>query len=67
MSATNSALFIHRIAIQMSPEGRFLICLDCQLHLEFPVGTPYLAVAREFGSHRCDSHTENVGLPRNVS
>ena len=55
MSATICAPFIHRIAIQMSAQGRFLICLDCQLHFEFPSGTPYLTVARQFESQSCGS------------
>ena len=49
------AAYAHRIAIQVSAQGRFLICLDCQLHFEFPSGTPYLTVASQFESHCCGS------------
>lgn len=47
--------FTHRIAIQMSAEGRFLICLDCELRFEFPSETPYLALTHEFASHACQA------------
>ena len=53
MSAAICNSFEHRIAIQLSAQGRFLICLDCQLHFEFPSGTPYLTVARQFESQSC--------------
>ena len=59
VSASSCAPFIHRIAIQMSAQGRFLICLDCQLHFEFLSGTPYLAVAHEFVSQPCVGHARD--------
>jgi hypothetical protein len=49
----------HRIAILMSPVGRFLECRDCQLFFDFPAGTHYDAIANQFASHLC-------GLPIHV-
>ena len=54
--------FTHRIAIQMSAQGRFLLCLDCELRFEFPFETPYLAVAREFASHPCHAACSNAEM-----
>ncbi len=45
--------FTHRIAIQMAAQGRFLICLDCELRFEFPFETPYLAIAEQFAPFPC--------------
>ena len=43
----------HRIAIIMSPEGRFLQCRDCQLTYTFPDGLKFGVVAKQFDSHSC--------------
>jgi hypothetical protein len=53
MSTCSSAPSAHRIAILMSPMGRFLQCRDCHLTLGFPVGSQYNAIAKQFGSHVC--------------
>jgi hypothetical protein len=45
----------HRIAIIMSPEGRFLQCRDCHLTLSFPDGAQYVTVVLQFESHLCSS------------
>jgi hypothetical protein len=46
----------HRVAILMSAAGRFLVCRNCQLRLkEFPAGTRYDTIAKEFESHACSS------------
>src|SRR5271169_3984088 len=43
----------HRIAIIMSPEGRFLQCRDCQLTYTFPEGLTFGVVAKQFKAHSC--------------
>ncbi len=53
MFAQLPAAPVHRIAIQMAAEGRFLICLDCEVRFEFPTGKSYLAVAELFASQAC--------------
>jgi hypothetical protein len=45
----------HRIAVLMSPEGRFLQCRDCNLIFQFPDGAHFNAVAKQFASHLCSS------------
>jgi hypothetical protein len=45
----------HRIAVLMSPDGRFLLCRDCSLSIQFPDGARFDAVARQFESHQCSS------------
>ena len=56
MSASSSRLPpAHRIAILMSPDGRFLQCRDCNLTIQFPEGARFDAVAKQFESHLCSS------------
>ena len=43
----------HRIAIIMSPEGRFLQCRDCQLTYTFPDGLKFGVIAKQFDTHAC--------------
>jgi hypothetical protein len=60
MSASSSPpLSSHRIAIVMSPVGRFLECRDCQLSFDFPAGALHDVIVKQFGSHLC-------GLPIHV-
>jgi hypothetical protein len=51
----------HRIAILMSPAGRFLMCRDCKLSFQFPDGVPYGQLAKQFESHLCLSPTPTSG------
>jgi hypothetical protein len=53
MSANSSPPPPHRIAILMSPEGRFLQCRDCQLTYTFPDGLKFGVVAKQFDAHTC--------------
>ena len=55
MPASVSTLLPHRIAVLMSAAGRFLVCKNCQLSFEFPAGTAYLTIAKQFDSHTCGS------------
>jgi hypothetical protein len=43
----------HRLAVIMSPEGRFLQCRDCQLTRTFPDGIKFGVIAKQFGAHSC--------------
>ena len=45
----------HRIAILMSRSGRFLQCRNCKLTFEFPAGTHFDEVAKQFESQVCRS------------
>lgn len=55
MSASSFRPCAHRLAILMSPVGRFLQCRDCHLSFEFPAETHYNAIAKQFESHLCGS------------
>jgi hypothetical protein len=55
MSATICTSSEHLVANQLCAQGHFLICLDCPLRFEFPSGTPYLTVTRQFESQSCGS------------
>jgi hypothetical protein len=56
MSASSSSLPPpHRIAVIMSPVGRFLQCSDCKLSYVFPDGVQFGTIAEQFGSHSCDA------------
>ena len=57
VSASECSTFTHRIAIQMAAQGRFLICLDCELRFEFPFETSYLATAEQFTPIPCSVGT----------
>jgi hypothetical protein len=49
----------HRIAILMSPGGRFLQCLDCHRTLAFSAGAKYDIVVKQFESHLCSSASKS--------
>ena len=51
----------HRIAMLMSPVGRFLQCRDCQLSYTFPGGVKFAAIAKQFESHLCLSPIRSPG------
>jgi hypothetical protein len=53
ISAKNPPPPPHRIAILMSPEGRFLQCGDCHLTYTFPDGLKFGVVAKQFDAHTC--------------
>jgi len=55
MSASGSTPSSHRIAILMSPVGRFLHCRDCQLSFTFPDGAQFGPIAKQFGFYPCSS------------
>jgi PAS domain S-box-containing protein len=55
MSASSVSSFSHPIGILMSAAGRFVVCIDCHLSVEFPAGAHYDVIARQFESHLCDS------------
>jgi hypothetical protein len=43
----------HRIAVIMSPVGRFLQCSECKLSYVFPDGVQFGTLAKEFEVHPC--------------
>src|SRR4029077_19329981 len=43
----------HRIAVVMSPVGRFLQCSECKLSYIFPVGTEFGTIAKQFELQTC--------------
>jgi hypothetical protein len=43
----------HRIGILMSPAGRFLECINCQLRIEFPAEARYDTIVKLFEVHPC--------------
>jgi hypothetical protein len=53
MSAKTSRSQTHLIAISLSAAGRFLVCRECDLRLEFPSGAHYDILAKEFDSREC--------------
>jgi len=56
MSGSSSPpLALHRIAILVSPLGRFLQCSDCKLSYVFPDDVQFGTIAKQFGSHLCSS------------
>ena len=55
MSASGVFSPSHPIGIRMSPTGRFVVCIDCRLSVEFPAGAHYDIIARQFESHSCGS------------
>jgi len=60
VSASASLPLSHRIAILMSPAGRFLLCRDCQLNFEFPAGARYDATAKQFDFQQCRSPAPRI-------
>ena|ERR1700688_676960 len=55
MLASSVSSSSHPIGILMSPTGRFVVCIDCRLSVEFPAGAHYDIIARQFESHSCGS------------
>ena len=55
MSASSASSLSHPIGILMSAAGRFVVCIDCHLSVEFPAGAHYDVIARQFASHLCGS------------
>ena len=53
MSTTSSTPSGHHIGVPMSPEGRFLECINCRLSFKFPKCAHYDTVAKQFESHSC--------------
>jgi len=53
MSASSVTPSSHPIGILMSAAGRFVVCIDCHLSVEFPAGAHYHIIARQFKSHVC--------------
>jgi len=43
----------HRIAVIMSPVGRFLQCSACKLSYVFPDGAQFGTIAKQFEVHTC--------------
>ena len=59
MSARSSTPSPHRIAILMSPVGRFLQCRDCQLSFTFPDGAQFGTIEKQSGPYLCSSPLRN--------
>ncbi len=55
MSASISFPPPHRIAVIMSPTGRFLQCSDCKLSYVFPDGVQFGTIAKQFEGHQCST------------
>ena len=55
MSTISSTRPAHRIALRMSATDRFLLCMDCQLQFEYPLGADYDSIMKQFESHSCTS------------
>jgi hypothetical protein len=56
MSASSSSLPPpHRIAVVMSPVGRFLQCSECKLSYIFPDGAQFGTIAKQFEVHTCSA------------
>jgi PAS domain S-box-containing protein len=55
MLASSVSSFSHPVGILMSAAGRFVVCVDCHLSVEFPAGAHYDIIARRFESHLCGS------------
>jgi PAS domain S-box-containing protein len=55
MSTSGVSCSSHPIGILMSPTGRFVVCIECHLSVEFPAGAHYDIIARRFESHSCRS------------
>jgi hypothetical protein len=43
----------------VSPEGRFLQCIDCKLRFEFPDGAEFGTIAKQF-TETCSNHLRPV-------
>jgi PAS domain S-box-containing protein len=44
---------LHPVGVRMSGAGRFVVCIDCRLSVEFPAGAHYDTIAKQFESHSC--------------
>ena len=53
MSASSVAQSSHPVGVRMSGAGRFVVCIDCRLSVEFPAGAHYDTIAKQFESHSC--------------
>ena len=51
----------HRLAVLLSPAGRFLECSNCHLSFNFPYGERFVAVAKQFDAQLCSS---SIPIPR---
>jgi hypothetical protein len=60
MSASSVSSVSHPIGILMCAAGRFVVCIDCHLSVEFPAGAHYDIIARQFEYHSC-----SVPIPSN--
>lgn len=60
MSAFSSKPTLHRVGILMSPEGRFLECINCLLRLEFPAGAKFATIAKRFESYSCGADARAI-------
>jgi hypothetical protein len=55
MLANRGSSSSHPIGILMSAAGRFVVCIDCHLSVQFPAGAHYDLIARQIESHLCGS------------
>ena len=53
MPASSVAQSSHPVGVRMSGAGRFVVCIDCRLSVEFPAGAHYDTIAKQFESHSC--------------
>ena len=67
MSASSSPPSGHHIGVLMSPEGRFLECINCRLSFEFPNGAHYGTVAKQSESHSCGVPLQSKNDPTTES
>jgi hypothetical protein len=51
----NSVSSSHPSGVLMSSAGRFVVCINCHLSVQFPAGAHYDPIARQFESHSCGS------------
>jgi hypothetical protein len=52
----------HRIAVVMSPVGRFLLCSECKLSYVFPAGVAFSTIAKQFEVQPCSATIRNPDL-----
>jgi len=55
MLANSVSSSSHPIGILMSAAGRFVVCINCHLSVQFPAGAHYDLIARQFESQLCGS------------
>jgi hypothetical protein len=51
MLASSVSSSSHPVGTLMSAAGRFVVCINCHLNVEFPAGAHYEIIARQFESH----------------